>query len=260
MSGFSDFVFEAGLVARSIGDYFSGGALRLGVTGLSRAGKTVFITALVNNLIAGARLPVLAASAEGRIAGAARAAARRRGAALRLRGASGEPLGPGAALAAIDPAHLPTAAHDRIRARRRLGRAGARASSSTSSTIPANGCSTCRCSTRAMPNGRARRWPRARRRPARRSRPMARGSRRPRPASRAGEDAARRIAELFTAYLKRARDDVYALSTLPPGRFLMPGDLEGSPALTFAPLAARRRGGDRAGLAGGDDGAPLRGL
>src|SRR5690606_667706 len=27
-----------------------------------------------------------------------------------------------------------------------------------------------------------------------------------------------------------------ALSTLPPGRFLMPGDLEGSPALTFAPL------------------------
>ena len=42
---------------------------------------------------------------------------------------------------------------------------------------------------------------------------------------------------MFTAYLKRARDDVYALSTLPPGRFLMPGDLEGSPALTFAPVA-----------------------
>ena len=37
------------------------------MTGLSRAGKTVFLTALVNNLIAGARLPVLAASAEGRI-------------------------------------------------------------------------------------------------------------------------------------------------------------------------------------------------
>ena len=67
MPGFSDFVFEAGLVARSITDYFSGAALRLGVTGLSRAGKTVFLTALVNNLIAGARLPVLAASAEGRI-------------------------------------------------------------------------------------------------------------------------------------------------------------------------------------------------
>ena len=67
MSGFSDFIFDAELVARSIGDYFSGAPLRLGVTGLSRAGKTVFLTALVNNLIAGARLPVLAASAEGRI-------------------------------------------------------------------------------------------------------------------------------------------------------------------------------------------------
>ena len=67
MPGFSDFLFEAGLVARSIGDYFSGGALRLGMTGLSRAGKTVFLTALINNLIAGARLPVLAACAEGRI-------------------------------------------------------------------------------------------------------------------------------------------------------------------------------------------------
>jgi predicted YcjX-like family ATPase len=31
------------------------------------------------------------------------------------------------------------------------------------------------------------------------------------------------------------------LSTLPPGRFLMPGDLDGSPALTFAPLARPRR-------------------
>ena len=67
MSLFTDLVFEAGLVARSLGDYFSGGGLRLGVTGLSRSGKTVFLTAIVNNLIAGANLPVLAASAEGRI-------------------------------------------------------------------------------------------------------------------------------------------------------------------------------------------------
>ena len=41
---------------------------------------------------------------------------------------------------------------------------------------------------------------------------------------------------LFTDYLRAAKTDRYALSTLPPGRFLMPGDLEGSPALTFAPL------------------------
>ncbi|MBV9287895.1 MAG: YcjX family protein, partial [Hyphomicrobiales bacterium] len=67
MSFFTDLAFEAGLVARSLGDYFSTGALRLGVTGLSKSGKTVFLTALVSSLIAGARLPVLAASAEGRI-------------------------------------------------------------------------------------------------------------------------------------------------------------------------------------------------
>ncbi len=68
VSFFSDLVFEAGLVARSLGDYFAGGGLRIGVTGLSRAGKTVFLTALIHNLTAGVRLPVLAASAEGRIA------------------------------------------------------------------------------------------------------------------------------------------------------------------------------------------------
>ncbi len=41
--------------------------LRLGVTGLARSGKTVFITALVRNLVAGGRLPFFFAMAEGRI-------------------------------------------------------------------------------------------------------------------------------------------------------------------------------------------------
>jgi predicted YcjX-like family ATPase len=41
--------------------------VRLGVTGLARSGKTVFITALVRSLIAGGRLPFFAAMAEGRI-------------------------------------------------------------------------------------------------------------------------------------------------------------------------------------------------
>ena len=41
---------------------------------------------------------------------------------------------------------------------------------------------------------------------------------------------------LFTDYLRACRADGPACSTLPPGRFLMPGDLDGSPALTFAPL------------------------
>ena len=68
MSFFSDLSFEAGVAARSLRDFFAGGAVRLGVTGLSRAGKTVFVTAMIQNLLAATRLPVLAASAEGRIA------------------------------------------------------------------------------------------------------------------------------------------------------------------------------------------------
>ena len=43
-------------------------SLRLGVTGLSRAGKTVFISSLVHNLIHGGRLPLFEAQKSGRIA------------------------------------------------------------------------------------------------------------------------------------------------------------------------------------------------
>lgn len=59
------------------------------------------------------------------------------------------------------------------------------------------------------------------------------------PNADADEMTARRLAEGFAAYLKACKLDERALSTLPPGRFLMPGDLEGSPALTFAPLPIR---------------------
>ena len=41
--------------------------LRLGVTGLARAGKTVFISALVRNLLREARLPFFLAAAQNRI-------------------------------------------------------------------------------------------------------------------------------------------------------------------------------------------------
>jgi hypothetical protein len=56
------------------------------------------------------------------------------------------------------------------------------------------------------------------------------------PNADADEMTARKLFESFAAYLKACKLDERALSTLPPGRFLMPGDLEGSPALTFAPL------------------------
>jgi predicted YcjX-like family ATPase len=54
---------------RSIGDFASDlvtPTVRLGVTGLARSGKTVFITALVHNLISRGRLPFFDAAAQGR--------------------------------------------------------------------------------------------------------------------------------------------------------------------------------------------------
>ncbi len=50
------------------------------------------------------------------------------------------------------------------------------------------------------------------------------------------EQAALSAAKLFTDYLRACRDDRFAMSLLPPGRFLMPGNMAGTPALTFAPL------------------------
>jgi predicted YcjX-like family ATPase len=44
--------------------------IRVGVTGLSRAGKTVFITSLVANLLDRGRMPQLLAASEGRIVSA----------------------------------------------------------------------------------------------------------------------------------------------------------------------------------------------
>jgi uncharacterized protein len=237
LPGFNDFVFEAGLVARSIGDYFSGAALRLGVTGLSRSGKTVFLTALVNNLITGARLPVFAASAEGRIMRA------------RL-----EPQPDDAVPRFAYEEHLKSLSGPDRRwpeSTRRIAQLrltiefesastwGARRSGLTVDLVDYPGewlldlplldksYSTWSRETLAASETPARA-------------PLSEHWRAALigldPDAPADEDAARRIAELFTAYLKRARDDVYALSTLPPGRFLMPGDLAGSPALTFAPV------------------------
>jgi predicted YcjX-like family ATPase len=48
------------------------------------------------------------------------------------------------------------------------------------------------------------------------------------------EPAAQALASEFSGYLNAARDDGFYDCT--PGRFLLPGDLAGSPVLTFAPL------------------------
>src|SRR6201996_5548823 len=71
VSSFSEIIEEARLSARALldyGEYFFNPTVRLGVTGLSRAGKTVFITALIHGLTRGGRFPVFEAYASGRIA------------------------------------------------------------------------------------------------------------------------------------------------------------------------------------------------
>ncbi|HME85768.1 MAG TPA: YcjX family protein [Roseiarcus sp.] len=234
---FSDIAFEAGVVARSIGDYFAGGRLRLGVTGLSRSGKTVFLTALVNNLIAGARLPVLAASAEGRISRA------------RL-----EPQPDDAVPRFAYEEHLAsltgpdrrwpqsTRRISQLRVTIEFESAAAWSSKASSLTIDLVDYPGEWLLDLPLLDKSYAEWARetlsASETPARA--PLSASWRAALkgldPHAAANEDKARDIAERFTAYLRKARDDVYALSTLPPGRFLMPGDLEGSPALTFAPI------------------------
>src|SRR3954468_22777697 len=66
----SDIIEQARLAAQGFvecGSSLFNPTVRLGVTGLSRAGKTVFITALVHGLVRGGRFPVFGALAEGRI-------------------------------------------------------------------------------------------------------------------------------------------------------------------------------------------------
>ena len=237
MTFFANIASEAETAARSLYDYLQGGALRLGVTGLSRAGKTVFVTAMIENLLAGTRLPVLAASAEGRIASARLdpqpddavprfpyeehlaalqgperhwPESTRRISELRLTLQFDRPRGwrAGPAELAIDIVDYPG---EWLLDLSLLDKSYAQWSRETLDAAQAPGREALSAPWRDCVAGLD-------------------------PQAPALEDNARQAAKAFTDYLRRARQGDYALSTLPPGRFLMPGDLEGSPALTFAPL------------------------
>ena len=62
------------------------------------------------------------------------------------------------------------------------------------------------------------------------------------------DQATRTAAKLFTDYLRACRDERFAMSLLPPGRFLMPGKLAGPPG-----EGPRLAGG---GQRGGGEGTP----
>ena len=236
---FFDALFEEARIAgASLADYLGGTGLRLGVTGLSRAGKTVFITALIHQLTKGGRLPVFRVHAEGRLTGAAlepqpddqvpRFAYEQHLAAL-----TGEDR------------HWPQSTRriSELRLTLEFERAAGWRRGPAALTLdivdypgewlldlPLLGKSYTQWSRETLDaSGGAARAPMAAE-----WRGFLAGLAPDAPAS---EDDARKAAELFTLYLRQARDERLALSTLPPGRFLMPGDLEGSPLLSFAPLS-----------------------
>ncbi len=215
--------------------------LRLGVTGLSRAGKTIFITALVHNLLTGGRLPAFAAMTEGRFIGARLAEHPDAGV---PRFAYEQHL---AALTGTAP-HWPESTRRISQLRLTLKFQSRRwVSGMFGPTVlnldivdypgewlldlPLLSLSYAEWSAQAI---RRASQPHSEREAGQFLKEVQQTD-----ASKEATDVdAERLAEAFTDYLRRSREDGRALSSLPPGRFLLPGDLEGSPALTFAPLPA----------------------
>lgn len=213
-------------------------SLRLGVTGLARSGKTVFITALIRNLISGGRLPFFTPYAEGRILSA------------HLKPQPDDEIprfdyeGHIRALEA-DPPEWPESTRRIAEVRiaitfepaSPLRRAlGIRHLNLDVVDYPGEWLLDL-----AMLHQSYAAW-------SSDAMTFARDQRRETlakawldfiasiaPDAPADEQTALKGAELFTAYLKAQRA-AEPLATLGPGRFLMPGDLEGSPLLTFCPL------------------------
>jgi len=228
---------EARLAARALlefGSHLIHPTVRLGVTGLSGAGKTVFITALVHDLMHGARLPVFEPLASGRIARA------------RL-----EPQPDDAVPRFEYERHVDALVKDRAwpESTRRVSELRLvleyQSPSGADRTLtldivdypgewlldlPLLAMSYREWSAQALKLS----YDEPRRRLASRWHAHLAAL-----DPQAGEDeqAALTAAKLFTDYLRACRDARYALSLLPPGRFLMPGERAGAPAFTFAPLA-----------------------
>jgi predicted YcjX-like family ATPase len=233
---------EIGIALGNLADAATGTltpTLRLGVTGLSRAGKTIFITALIHNLLTGGRLPGFGPLAEGRFIGAKLAESPD---ASIPRFAYEQHL---EALTGKTP-HWPESTR-RISQLRIVLKFQSQqwwsgwAGPSTLNLdivdypgewlldLPLLSLSFAEWSAQALTRAQEVTAP-----------PEAHTFLDLVAAIDSTKDMnepdAERLASAFTAYLRTSRADTHALSTLPPGRFLMPGDLEGSPALTFAPL------------------------
>ena len=212
--------------------------MRLGVTGLAHAGKTVFITALVHNLVHGGRLPLFRPYAAGRVASAA----------LRPQPDDAVPR-----FAYED--HVRALVEDRVwpestsrisqlrltiryESARYLSRRFGRGELNLDIVdypgewlldLALIGKDYAAWSGEAVSFARAA----SRQALAAPFLDLVAGTN---PDAPEDETAARHLAAVFTDYLKAVRRDPASIALLPPGRFILPGDLAGSPALTFAPL------------------------
>lgn len=212
--------------------------LRLGVTGLSRAGKTVFITALVHNLLHGGRLPMFEASHSGRLARAflepqpddAVPRFQYEDHVARL---AGERLWPDSTRAVSELRlvieYESASGWNRFFSGGRLVLDIIDYPGEWLLDLPLLGQDFAEFSLNATSLARSQSR-------ADLAQPWLEKAGQIDPRKPADESDARELASLFTDYLRACKQDQRALSTLPPGRFLMPGDLDGSPALTFAPL------------------------
>ncbi len=224
---------------RSLSEAFLEPVVRLGVTGLSRAGKTVFITSLVANLIDRARMPGLAAAAEGRILAAY----------LQPQPDDTVPRFDFethlAALTGPEP-HWPasTRAVSQLRLSLRVRPGGLLAGLQGPRTVhldivdyPGEWLLDLELLDLGYEAWCARTFERiADRAAAAGFLAAARGTD---PAARFEEPAAQALARAYADYLRAAREAGYSDCT--PGRFLLPGELDGSPVLTFAPLPKPER-------------------
>lgn len=208
--------------------------VRLGVTGLSRAGKTVFITSLVANMLDRGRMPALRAAADGTI----------RAAWLQPQPDDTVPrfeferhLG---ALTGPDP-HWPEGTRHvselrlslRIQPRGWLG--GLRGVQNLHLDIvdyPGEWLLDLRLMDRSYTEWSAEVLTRMEGRPGAGQFTAAIAALDP--AARFDEPSAQALTRAYVAHLAAARDAGFSDTT--PGRFLLPGEMEGSPALTFAPL------------------------
>ncbi len=233
---FSEIVEEARLSARALLDYsdhFFNPTVRLGVTGLSRAGKTVFITALIHGLTRGGRFPIFEAFATGRIA-RARLAPQPDDAVPRFDYENH-------VRTLIEQRRWPNSTVDISELRLVIDYQRQNGADRTLTLdivdYPGEWLLDLPLLNKGFEQWSAESLALSRESPrARLAEPWHAHLATLSASGPEDEQAALAAARLFTEYLRACRDERFAMSLLPPGRFLMPGNLAGSPALTFAPL------------------------